>query len=179
MAFYTGRGDEGWTTFFNRAQKISKSSPRIEALGALDELNSLLGLCKVKAESAKNVHRRVVNILEDTQNDLFAIQAELAGFEKGFKKDRMEKIEEMIQNTGKKLPEIKSFVIPGGSELSALLDCARAVARRAERRVAALKNEEKIKPEILAYLNRVSSLLFVLARLANKNHDITEKEPGY
>ena len=94
MVFYTGHGDKGRTTLFGRAKKISKSSPKIEALGALDELVSFLGLCKVKAADLEvqlpsPSGDSVSNLLNGAQNDLFAIQAEMAGAEKVLKKDRI------------------------------------------------------------------------------------------
>ncbi len=180
--FYTGRGDNGQTNIFSCCKKFSKSSPRIEALGSLDELNSLLGFCKVKS---KNIGHRVFNILENVQHDLFVMQAEVAcsersrgsGAKKPFDKLRTEKIEKVINKIGKELPKIKNFTISGGTEISALLDYARAVARRAERRVVALK--DKSHKESVRYLNRLSSLLYVLARQVNNNHGIKEKKPRY
>ncbi len=150
-------------------KKFSKSSPQIEALGALDELNSLLGLCKTKADKS------VLKILEEAQNDLFIIQGEVAGGNNKIKKNRIIEIEKIIDDIEKKLPKIKNFTISGGTKLSALLDYARAVARRAERRCVAEK--KFLSPDSLKYLNRLSSLLFALARLANKG--IKEKKPKY
>lgn len=173
---YTKSGDKGQTNIFAMPRgrqgcpkKNSKSSPKIESLGALDELNSLLGLCKVK--SGKTISK----ILEETQNDLFIIQGEVAGCGKTIKQERVKEIEKIIDSIEKKLPKIKNFIIVGGTELSALLDYARAVARRAERRAVAIKKE--ISSDSLRYLNRLSSLLFAMARLANKG--IKEKSPNY
>lgn len=169
--FYTGQGDDGRTSIFD-CKKFSKSSLIIEALGALDELNSLLGVCKTKS-----VKSSMFNILEDVQNDLFVIQAEVAGAKKSFDKLRTRKIERIIDKIGKELPRIKNFTISGGTELSALLDYARAVARRTERRVVALKNKSHKEP--VEYLNRLSSLLYVLARQENNHRGIKEKKPRY
>lgn len=166
---YTKSGDKGQTNIFGCPKKFSKSSPKIEALGALDELNSFLGLCKIKSDKS------VSKILEEAQNDLFIIQGEVAGGNNKIKKNRIIEIEKIINSVEKKMPRIKSFTISGGTELSALLDYARAVARRAERRCIAVKNN--ISPVTLVYLNRLSSLLFALARLANKG--IKEKSPNY
>lgn len=177
MAFYTRNGDGGRTSVFPRGEKISKDSPRIEALGALDELNSLLGLCKVKAQMFRGSTSKH---LAEAQEDLFVLQAEIAGSPSvRIKAERTSEIEKIIDGIEKKLPKIKSFMVPGGSELSALLDCARTAARRAERRVVALRGGEKASPEALAYLNRLSSLLFALARLSNKNRGIKEEKPKY
>lgn len=173
---YTKAGDKGQTTVFGCLKKFSKSSPRIEALGSLDELNSLLGLCKVRASKIKSSKRGLIpKWLGDIQNDLFIIQGEVAGCGKSFKKDRINEIEKIIDKVEKKLPKFKSFIVAGGTELSALLDYSRAVARRMERKCVGIKKE--INPESLKYLNRLSSLLFVLARLANKG--IKERRPRY
>ncbi|MEK7178499.1 MAG: cob(I)yrinic acid a,c-diamide adenosyltransferase [Patescibacteria group bacterium] len=172
--FYTGRGDNGRTSVFN-CKKFSKSSLRIEALGALDELNSFLGVCKTRS---KNVEHSVFNILEKVQNDLFVIQAEIGGTKKRLDKFRITELERAINDFGKELPKIKKFTLSGGTEFSALLDYARAVARRVERRVVGL-GPKKVNLESLKYLNRLSSLLYVLARQANNNRGIKEKKPRY
>ncbi len=151
-------------------------------MGALDELNSFLGLCKVKAFEWKTPlfgKDSIFGLLGNIQNDLFSVQAELAGGGKKLKKKRTEEIEKTIDYIGEKISEIKDFVIPGGCELSALLDFARALARRAERKIIATKKESTVAPETFKYINRLSSLLFVLARLANRNYGIKEEEPEY
>ncbi len=172
--FYTGTGDKGQTRIFGckktASRRISKNSSRIEALGALDEINSLLGFCKVKALGGFTA-----KCLEDIQNDLFVIQGEVAGCGKKIKQERIKEIEKIIDGIEKKLPKLKNFTIAGGTELSALLDYSRATARRTERRCVAIK--KNISPESLRYLNRLSSLLFALARYANK--EIKEKKPRY
>lgn len=173
---YTKKGDNGLTTLFICLRKFSKSSPIVEALGALDELNSLLGFCKVKATEIESPFGDSISKhLEEIQNDLFVIQCEAAGCGKKINSKRIKEIERSIDNIEKKLPKIKSFTIAGGTELSALLDYSRAVARKAERRCAAIKKH--LSPESLKYLNRLSSLLFALARLVNK--DVKEKKPRY
>lgn len=166
---YTKKGDKGQTILFGCLRKFSKSSARIEALGALDELNSLLGFCKVKAG------KEIAKILESVQNDLFILQGEVAVCNKSINTKRVKELEKIINKIEKKLPKMKSFTIAGGTELSALLDYSRAVARNAERRCVAIKKH--LSPESLKYLNRLSSLLFVLARFANKG--IKEKKPKY
>lgn len=172
---YTRRGDKGRTSIFG-CRKFSKNSPKIEALGALDELNSLLGLCKIKT---KNVRHSVFNILEEVQNDLFVLQAEIAGSGEKLKIGKTKEIEKIIDKIEKELPKQKSFAISGGTELSALLDFSRAIARRAERRAVALKGKDKLSFESLKYLNRLSSLLFALARQCNKKSGIKERSPRY
>ncbi|MCX6712526.1 MAG: cob(I)yrinic acid a,c-diamide adenosyltransferase [Candidatus Vogelbacteria bacterium] len=186
---YTGKGDKGQTKLYHCDQKLSKSSQIAEALGTLDEINSLLGWCKVVAErgetlSVPKVSPRVAtvaSILEETQNSLFSVQAELAGAPKKLSKTAVTKIEALINVIDKELPPIKSFIIPGGTELSAMLDVARTVARGAERQVVAVaeSGNVKIQSTTLAYLNRLSSLLYALARLVNNRAGIVEKKPLY
>jgi cob(I)alamin adenosyltransferase len=155
---------------------FSKSSPVTEALGMLDELNSLLGFIKVKARKKKHL----ALLLEEAQNTLFIIQAELAGAAKKIRPSKVRVLEKTINEIEKKLPPLKTFCVPGGSELAALLDYARAVARRAERRaVAAQKTKARLGRPALAYLNRLSSLLYVLARLVNCESGIKERAPTY
>lgn len=170
---YTGRGDKGRTTLFGSHKKISKDSIQFEALGALDELNSLLGICKIKARKSK----KIAHLLEGIQNDLFIIQAHISGSTKKIKNTRTQEIEHIIDGIEKQLPKIARFTISDGTKLSSFLDYSRAVARRTERRIVALNQNKKINPAILSYLNRLSSLLFALARLANKGQK--EKSPWY
>ena len=180
---YTGKGDRGTTKFFGCDQKrVSKSSAVAEALGDLDELNSFLGVVKVykKALSFKVSGSSLSKILEEIKENLFIICAHVAGADKNIVEKKVKKMEELIAECEKELPEIKTFTIAGGTELSALLDFARALARRAERRVVATNDEMRtISPEILKYLNRLSSTLFALARLTNLRSGIKESAPSY
>lgn len=180
---YTRKGDKGMTTVFGCNQKISKSSAIAEALGALDETNSFLGLCKVhkKAVSFKLSAYRFSEIIYQVQQNLFIIQAELAGAEKLMTENKIKEIEKLIDETEKELPPIKSFFVSGGTELSVLFDIARTIARRAERRVVEVSEEGKVKigTNSLSYLNRLSSLLYALARLTNHKSGITEQIPDY
>ena len=180
---YTGKGDRGTTKFFGCDQKrVSKSSAVAEALGDLDELNSFLGVVKVykKALSFKVSGSSLSKILEEIQENLFIICAHVAGADKNIMEKKVRKMEELIAECEKELPEIKTFTITGGTELSALLDFARALARRAERKVVATNDETgTINPEILKYLNRLSSVLFALARLTNLRSGIKETSPSY
>ena len=129
---YTGKGDNGKTSLYHCDQRLSKNSLVAEALGSLDELNSFLGWCKVKASD-------LVLKLEQVQNKLFVIQAEVAGAEKFVSESDVEELETWIGEIEEGLDPIKSFVISGGSELSAMLDFARTIARRTERSVVAVK----------------------------------------
>ena len=178
---YTRRGDGGETGTFGCDQKISKSSPFAEALGAVDEINSLLGLVKVKAATEPEI----VKSLERAQQNLFIIQAELAGAKQTIKAEALGALEKVIDEIERELPPITSFFVAGGTELATLLDYARTVARRAERRAWLAEVEAKavggqsLGQFSLAYLNRLSSLLYALARRANHKADIKEQAPRY
>ena len=189
---YTRKGDKGTTKTFGCDQRISKSSAIAEALGSLDEINSLLGLCKVKCHRGSNQGLSLktqtqgqslvsVSLLNDVQQTLFIIQAELAGAPKTVAKEKVKAVEKVIDKIEKKLPPIKTFFISGGTELATLFDFARTVARRAERRVVQVNEvgDRKMGKHSLAYLNRLSSLLYALARLANHESGITEESPSY
>ena len=183
---YTRKGDKGTTKTFGCDQRISKSSVIAEALGSLDEINSFLGLCKVKAgekDQALNLQKglALMNILHDVQKNLFIIQAELAGASMSIGEEKVKEIEIFIDSIEKELPPIKTFFISGGTELAVLFDTARTISRRAERRVVGVTEEGKtpINQFTLAYLNRLSSLLYALARLANYKAGIKEEGPDY
>ncbi len=194
--FYTRKGDKGTTKTFGCDQRISKSSVIAEALGSLDEINSFLGFCKVKVRPARNAFStadaggkeklligklEVGQIVHDIQKNLFIIQAELAGASMSIDEEKIKEVEAIINSIEKELPPIKTFFISGGTELAALFDIARTISRKAERRVVEVKEEGKVsvKESTLAYLNRLSSLLYALARLANHKAGITEKSPDY
>lgn len=175
---YTGAGDDGTTKIFCcDQQKISKSSEIPEALGALDELNAFLGFVKVRGAGGP----RIADALREMQENLFIIQAEVAGTNKKIHEDAVKDIERLINEIEKEIPPIKGFSIAGGMELSALLDIARTLARRAERRIVASKDAQacKLSNETLVYVNRLSSLLFALARLANHQAGVVEETPHY
>ena len=182
---FTGKGDKGKTSLFGCNQKISKSSTIAEALGSLDECNSFLGLAKVMAkekmfrigQEGHFFHELVHGI----QQNLFIIQAELAGAQKTIEERKLREVEKIINDIETELPPIKSFFISGGSELAAIFDFARTLARRAERRVVAVvENEDrKVGEWSLPYMNRLSSILYALARLSNYKVGIEEKPPTY
>ncbi len=189
MALFTGKGDNGTTKTFNcpPGKRISKSSAIAEALGSMDEVNSFLGLCKVKSKESGYFFqgRTLDEIVHEIQQNLFIVQAELAGADKSIEKEKVSKMENLINEIEKELPPIRSFFISGGTELAALFDVSRTLARRAERRVvavqASLMSEEgrEIGEHTRAYLNRLSSMLYALARLANHKAGITEEPPSY
>jgi cob(I)alamin adenosyltransferase len=172
---YTGKGDDGKTGLYHCDQRLSKSSQVAEALGSLDEINSLLGWCKLKSPE------EIALQLTTVQDNLFSIQAEVAGAEKFVTSSDVTDLESWIAKIEKGLPEIKTFIIAGGSELSAMFDFARTIARRTERRVVAVSEAKEValKPETLSYLNRLSSFLYALAREANKEAGVEEERPAY
>ena len=178
MALFTGKGDGGTTkTFGCNQQRISKSSLVPEALGALDELNAFLGFVKMRSTSEP----RITDALRATQETLFIVQAEVAGADKRVGEGVVKQVEELVNAIEKEISPIKGFSIAGGTELSALLDVARTLARRAERRLIAAVEANAVAPskETMAYMNRLSSLLFALARLANHLAGVAEENPRY
>lgn len=173
---YTGTGDQGMTTLFDCKQgRISKSAKLIEALGSVDELNAYLGIVKVYSNNDKVFlkigSKKVLysHIIEEIQQNLFVIQAEIGGSKMSVEKKELTKIENIINQIGKVLPPIKSFTISGGSIISAELDFARTLARKSERRVISVDDEGSriIGPHTISYMNRLSSVLFAMSRYAN------------
>ncbi len=166
-------GDKGETTLHLGTQ-VRKNSLRVEAYGTVDELNSLIGVAI--AETQDN---EVKEILEGVQEDLFAIGTDLAtplyNKIKRVDAERNRELEGIIKAADKKLDELKNFILPGGTRAASLLHVCRAVCRRTERRIVSLKDQESINDQILAYLNRLSYLLFLLARLENARQGVKEK----
>ena len=183
MALYTGKGDKGTTKLFNTpsGERLSKSGVKFEALGTVDELNTVVGWCRVACSIDWLVgHVRVSQILLDVQHHLFTVQAELALAGKSIPKKNIKEMEKLIAHIEEELPEIKTFFVPGGSELSSRLDIARAVSRRAERRVVEVhETGEKLSEHTLTYMNRLSSLLYALVRLVNHRTATDEVPPEY
>ncbi|MCH8200388.1 MAG: cob(I)yrinic acid a,c-diamide adenosyltransferase [Chloroflexi bacterium] len=168
---YTRTGDDGTTALFG-GRRVSKDDPRVEAYGAVDELNSVIGV----AVSAMR-RRRLISALQGIQNELFNVGSELASA--GAKRadvaalftDAEQKIaalEALTDEYDGKLPALRTFILPGGSQAGALLHLCRTVCRRAERSVVTLGRKEEVRPAIGAYLNRLSDLLFALARYENR-----------
>lgn len=182
---YTRKGDGGTTKTFGCDQRISKSSLVAEALGSLDEANSFLGLARARTEgkSFKIGKERInfADIILETQQNLFIVQAEVAGAEFSIGEDKVKKVEAVVDGIEGILPPIKNFFISGATKDGAVLDITRTLIRRAERRVIAAKEEGKIKVgvETLSYLNRLSSLLYALARLASHIEGKEEPKPDY
>lgn len=169
---YTRGGDKGKTSL-GGGERILKSSVRIAAIGDVDETNACLGLARLGANEDLD------RLLAHLQNDLFDMGADLCVVEAAEpNKERLRIdlhqvsfLEETIDHYNKPLPPLKSFVLPGGSPLSASLHQARTVARRAERTICILKDSEPVNAYVLQYINRLSDLLFVLARFSNHQAD--------
>jgi len=180
---YTRAGDTGETGLFGTPERLPKDAPRIEALGCLDELTSLVGLCKVKTLADK-IHIKTTGetlkeILEAVQQNLFIIQAGVGGAEKRLAGNAVFIMEKYIEAIESELPKITTFLLPGGTGLSALFDFTRTVARRAERRCICVHREIALSDTTLAYLNRLSTLFFALARLTNVRAEKKETPPSY
>ncbi len=178
MKIYTRRGDKGETGLFG-GRRVSKASLRIEAYGTVDELNALLGVAAVQVEDPK-----LKEWIERVQNDLHIVCADLANPD--LKRDgprisapHVEGLENLCDQLDEKLPPLKRFILPGGTFAGGLLHFARTVARRAERRTVELAAHEEINPEVIKYLNRLSDLLFLMARLVNHQAGMPETHPHY
>jgi cob(I)alamin adenosyltransferase len=175
MKIYTKTGDSGDTSLFG-GQRVPKDALRIEAYGTVDELNSMLGIVR-----ADNHDAEIDRILSDIQNQLFELGADLATPRSVEKKvvKRIEprdvqQLEKVIDAVDPVLKPLRSFVLPGGSPLAARLHFARTICRRAERAVVRLSRNEDIGETVTVYLNRLSDLLFVLARYANQKARVAE-----
>lgn len=193
MKIYTKTGDNGTTGLF-AGPRVPKDHPRIAAYGSVDELNALLGIVACHAQathdkqpavtytegenpvlSSFHLTELILAILEQSQHDLFAIGAELATPEPTRHGTRMldnqdvERLESWIDRLDEQLPALTNFIIPGGSLLAGWLHWARTVCRRAEREVVHLTHSGDVEDcdTIIVYLNRLSDLLFVMARAAN------------
>ena len=161
---YTRTGDKG-ETFLVGGLKVAKHSLRPDAFGEVDELNSIIGI--VRTYISKDKQSELNDILERIQNELFDLGADLATPE--ISKDS-DKVLRITSSQVKRLEnELKSFVLPGGSKLSSWLHLARTATRRAERKITKLASEEGINNEVIIYINRLSDLLFVMARHCNDN----------
>ncbi len=172
---YTRTGDKG-TTALGEGRRVRKDDPRIEACGAVDELNAVLGLALTAGLDAEGS-----GCLRQIQNDLFDLGADLTVPERPRRgragtappralritATQVERLEKAIDRFNAPLGRLRSFVLPGGRPASAWLHLARTVCRRAERRIVSLSRAERVSPQVIVYLNRLSDLLFVMARRAN------------
>lgn len=177
MPIYTGRGDEGKTDLWGSSERVGKDSPRIEATGTVDELIAFLGHAAARCDDD------IANDLAVVQDQLHVVMAELADADrKGGKEmteEQVERLEALIDDYDAGLPELDGFILPGGSDAGALLHVSRAVCRRAERRIVSLAGDEPLDTMIQAYVNRLSDLLFVLARVQNQRDGVEETAVAY
>jgi cob(I)alamin adenosyltransferase len=178
VPLYTRTGDRGETRLLD-GSRVPKSDPRVEAYGDIDELNAWLGFARTAGLDAE-----LARTLDELQRDLFAVGAQLADprrqvagrvakVELG--EEHVRRLEAAIDRLEADLPPLRRFILPGGSPAGAALHVARTICRRAERRIVAL-GVETVPPVVLAYLNRLSDLLFVLARTANHRAGAGEGE---
>jgi len=184
MKIYTKTGDKGDTGLAG-GTRVSKSNPRIMAYGQVDELNANLGLAVsiLSEEAANNVLSDIIEVLVSIQHDLFIVGSDLADPAYGpsvnsrtprVKEDMVARIENNIDNYESELEPITYFILPGGTSESSVLHVCRSIARRAEVSVVSLANSDTINETLLVYINRLSDLLFVLARTVNKRKNIKD-----
>ena len=156
----TRTGDNG-TTGLADGSRVDKDCPRMEAMGAVDELNSVLGLAL-----AEQLPETVAACLLELQHDLFDLGGELSiPGHAMIQATHIERLEQQLEHFNAELPPLKEFILPGGSRAAAACHLARTVCRRAERRLITLARSEPINPDLQIYLNRLSDLLFVVARV--------------
>ena len=172
LKIYTKTGDDGDTGLFGGG-RVAKDHPRVEAYGEVDELNATIGLAR-----SIEMMPRIDEVLAPVQRDLFALGALLATPDPAKMWEQLEKarisdariaqLEQAIDDGEQELEPLKSFILPGGTPKAAALHVARTVCRRSERAVIRLQHETEVPPIVVVYLNRLSDLLFVLARVANR-----------
>jgi cob(I)alamin adenosyltransferase len=177
MKIYTGRGDDGMTDLRD-ASRVSKTSPRIEAYGTVDEANALIGT--IRPTGYDDVDDR----LERIQNHLHVVQADFAtpspdDDDPVVREAHVDELESWIDAADEELEPLDSFVLPTGSEAGAALHHARTVVRRAERRAVDLAGSDPVNAEAITYLNRLSDALFTFARLVNARDGVREDRPTY
>jgi cob(I)alamin adenosyltransferase len=167
---YTRTGDDG-TTGLGDGTRVPKDGPRVEAYGTVDELNSTLGVLL----AVPGLPDQVVSCLTEIQHELFDMGGELCiPGHRVITETHITRLEETLDDFNDALPPLKEFVLPGGGPAAAACHVARTVARRAERRTLTLSRQESVAPEVLKYLNRLSDLLFVLARVLARHERGTE-----
>jgi cob(I)alamin adenosyltransferase len=178
VKIYTRTGDSGDTSLFG-GERVSKSEPRVAAYGDVDELGAWLGLVRSTADDPQ-----IASMIDDLQRDLFAVGARLADpahriaervSKAAIGAGDIERLEQWIDQLDAELPALKKFILPGGAAAGASLHVARTVCRRAERSIVAL-GRDAVEPEILVYMNRISDLLFVMARAVNRRAGVAETE---
>lgn len=181
MKIYTRTGDAGETGLFD-GTRVSKADARVAAYGDIDELNAWLGLVRATLPGSGDREPRLGDMIEHLQRDLFALGSRLADpshriadrvTKAAITADDITRIETWIDTLETELPPLRRFILPGGAEAGATLHVARTVCRRAERAMVALGG---LEPELLTFINRVSDLLFVMARAANHRQGRPEAE---
>jgi len=176
LKIYTGFGDEGKTRLYG-GQIVDKDNLRVEVYGTIDELNSVIGVVVTHIEN-----KRLIEDLQDIQNRLFEISAELATPEAGninsedpvINNQNIKEIEKKIDNLDNQLDPLKNFILPGGSQGASFCHLARTICRRAERTLISLNKVELINSRIIVFINRLSDFLFVVARFINKEQNIDD-----
>ena len=170
---YTKTGDSGETSLVG-GKRVSKASLRVDTYGDVDELNSFIGLARASLKDTQ-----LDEVLSLLQNDLFTLGADLASPSDiqvpRITDEFIRTLEQLSDQFLEELEPLKEFILPGGAQAGAALHLARTVARRSERKVVALSLEEVVNPQTIVYLNRLSDLLFILARLSNKRAAVFEK----
>lgn len=175
---YTRTGDDGTTSLFG-GERVGKGNARIDAYGTVDEANSFVGLARAHLTGEPGADR-LDDVLQEVQETLFILGADLATPSDAkpvvprITASHIEDIEERIDSFDAELPPIKNFVLPGGTPAAATLHTARTTCRRAERLVVQASASTPVNKEAMAYLNRLSDLLFVLARWANRQAGVRE-----
>jgi cob(I)alamin adenosyltransferase len=172
---YTGTGDKGETGLYD-GTRLWKNDRRVEAYGAVDELNSQIGVVRALVKMGT-----IDDILRTVQRELFMLGGDLATTGASSKVPRIGRanvtsLEQTVDDIHVQLEPLHRFILPAGGMIASELHLARSVCRRAERRVVALARAEQVNPEVVPYLNRLSTLLFDLARLANRNEGVSEEE---
>lgn len=181
MKLYTKTGDDGTTGLFG-GQRVSKDDPRVEAYGTVDEFNAAIGLAAAACDPKRPLHARLLEIFAQLQSRLFDIGADLATPEGDKHEKKIQRIDEHhVEEAERWIDEIddgnspmKSFVMPGGTELASRLHVARTVCRRAERLMVGLSHAEPISAAAIVYVNRISDLLFAMARRVNKDAGVAD-----
>lgn len=166
------------TGLFATPERFPKDGPVFEALGTLDELNSLLGICRIKS-SDRGSELSLADSLRYVQECIFIAQAELAGANKSVTDQKVTNLETRIAQLENKVINPHGFVISGENEFSALLDYARAVARRAERRMITAGKTRELSAGTLKFFNRLSSFLYAAARYTAQSSGVKESSPVY
>jgi cob(I)alamin adenosyltransferase len=176
---YTRKGDTGTSGLFGTKERFAKNDAIYDALGTLDELNSLLGFCRARALHDSCGGPLIAADILMTQECLFIVQAEIAGSDTKLTKRHLDDLERCIEEYEREFANPHSFIIPGTTELSGMLDYARAVSRRAERAVTSIASRRAISKQSQAYLNRLSSYLYAAARFAVIGYPVAERVPHY